>query len=121
MFSFFPCRSTSRTGAYLALDKARSSRLTELPFTLQFKTTLHTYVNKQTKQLLTVLLVHQDFKGVHLIVLKCLPDLVNCIFVCQLSIHKTANKARNSSQMLDKDTKPFVYSVKRTYLEIALL
>lgn len=88
---------------------------------LRFKTIFDTYINKQTNQLLTVLLVHQDFKGVHLIVLKCLSDLVNCIFVCQLSIHKTANKARNSSQIQDKDTKPFVYSVKRTYLEIALL
>lgn len=121
MFSFLPFRSSGRTGAYLALDKARSSRVTELQFTLQFTTTLRTYINEQTNQLLTVLLVHQDFKGVHLIVLKCLPDLVNCIFVCQLSIHKTANKGRNSSQIPDKDTQPFVYSVKTTHLEMALL
>lgn len=72
-------------------------------------------------RLLTVLLVHQDFKGIHLIVLKCLPDFVNCIFVCQLSIHKTANKVKNSSQILNKGTTPFVYTAKRTYLEIALL
>lgn len=119
MFSFLPFRSSGRTGAYLALDKALSSRVTELQFTLQLRTTLHTYINEETNRLLTVLLVHQDFKGVHLIVLKCLPDLVNCVFVCQLSIHKTANKWRNLSQM--PDTKPFVCHVKRTHLEMALL
>lgn len=121
MFSFLSCRSADRTRTYLTLHKTQYSRVTDLQIMSWFKTVLHAYINEQTNRLLTVLLVHQDFKGIHLIVLKCLPDLVNCIFVCQLSIHKTAKKARNSSQILNKDTTPFVYSAKRTYLETALL
>lgn len=47
--------------------------------------------------ILTVLFVHQNFKGIHLIVLKGLPHLFNRIFISQLPIHKTANEQKSSS------------------------
>ena len=43
---------------------------------------------------LTVLLVHKNLKGVHFIILKCLPNLLTSLLVCELSVHEAEkNKA----------------------------
>lgn len=47
-------------------------------------------------RILTVLLVHQNFEGIHLVVLKGLANLFNCVLVSQLSIHKTESQPKSA-------------------------
>lgn len=53
--------------------------------------------------ILTVLLVHQNFKWIHLIVLKSLPHLFDGVFVCQLPIHKTETNQRAQVSLTRRD------------------
>ncbi len=48
--------------------------------------------------ILTVFLVHQDLKRIHLIVVKSQPNFLTCVLICELSVHKAERKKKRKTQ-----------------------
>lgn len=60
--------------------------------TLAARSCVHLFVCVCAAVMLTVFLVHQDLKRVHLIVLECQPNFLACVFICEFSVHEAERR-----------------------------
>lgn len=90
-------------GHKLGLEVSRSLSFWDFRDSGQMKHLVNTW-HTQHREVLTVFLVHQNLKRVHLVVLEGLSNLLTHLFVCQLSIHEAAGENKHSPSSADRQS-----------------